>query len=252
MIRSIVLNSIIFFNFISSKLSKAFNKEYSIFFPLAIYSPWLLDKEFLKVYNHVKKDSLVSIFQCWELWTLVQDTKKIEGDVIEIGTYKGSSAAIMGTRMKLDKSPSKLFCCDTFQGIVKASEDDNFFKGGELGDVSLDKIKNLFQKELKLDNTSFLVGIFPEDTGHEVENNKFRLCHIDVDVYLSAKDIIDWVWDKLSVGGVIVFQDYGFPRTAGITKLVNENRDRKDCVVIHNLNGNGLMIKCANSSTRDA
>jgi O-methyltransferase len=241
--RIIIINLIRLFNKISITLSFLINKEYQLLIPYATYAPWIRDKDFLNLYNKVKKNSLVTLFQCWELWKLVEDTKKIEGDIIEIGTYKGASAAVMATKMKMEKSSNTLFCCDTFKGVVKASSKDNWYKGGEHKDVSLESLQNLFKNEFKLDNVSFLIGIFPEDTGHTVEKNKFRLCHIDVDVYLSAVDIIDWIWDRLSVGGVIVFNDYGYPRTAGITKVVNENRERKDCVVIHNLNGNGLMIK---------
>ena len=42
-----------------------------------------------------------------------------------------------------------------------------------------------------------LGGIFPEETGGKVENLKFRFCHIDVDVYLSAKDVTEWIWEWL-------------------------------------------------------
>jgi O-methyltransferase len=88
-----------------------------------------------------------------------------------------------------------------------------------------------------------LQGIFPDDTGHLVQNEKFCLVHIDVDAYVSAKDIMDWVWERMSVGGVIVFNDYGFPLTKGITLLVNEYLQRPDAVRIHNLNGHGIIIK---------
>lgn len=248
MIRSLVLSAVTFFNFISRKLSLAVKGGYQLMMPFATYAPWLQDPEFLKIYNQVKKDSLVPIFQCWELWQLVEDTQKLKGDVIEIGTYRGASGAIMATKLKLTNSQDTLYCCDTYEGIVKASEEDNYFKGGELKDTSLDTIKQRFANDFKLNNTVFLKGIFPEDTGHEVADNTFRLVHIDVDVYLSAKDTVEWVWDRMSVGGIIVFNDYAYPRTVGITKLVNEYRSKKDCAIIHNFNGNGIMIKCQASS----
>jgi len=51
------------------------------------------------------------------------------------------------------------------------------------------------------------------------------------------------LWDRMSVGGVIVFNDYGFPLTKGITLLVNEYLQRPDAVRIHNLNGHGIIVK---------
>jgi O-methyltransferase len=42
---------------------------------------------------------------------------------------------------------------------------------------------------MNLDNVEILEGVFPDQTGHLVENEEFRFCHIDVDVYQSANDI---------------------------------------------------------------
>jgi hypothetical protein len=89
-----------------------------------------------------------------------------------------------------------------------------------------------------------LNGIFPEETSDLIDSKiKFGLCHIDVDVYQSAKDIVDWIWCKMIIGGVIIFDDYGFYSCNGVTKYVNELKERTDCMIIHNLNGHALMIK---------
>jgi O-methyltransferase len=53
-----------------------------------------------------------------------------------------------------------------------------------------------------------LVGVFPEETGCLVEDRKFRFCHLDVDVYQSAADVVEWIWPRLVTGGLIVFDDY--------------------------------------------
>jgi O-methyltransferase len=88
-----------------------------------------------------------------------------------------------------------------------------------------------------------LIGAFPDETGSEIAGNRFRLCHIDVDVYESARATLDWVWPRMPAGGVIIFDDYGFLSTSGITRLVNEERGKPDRIIIHNLNGHGLLIK---------
>jgi O-methyltransferase len=62
--------------------------------------------------------------------------------------------------------------------------------------------------------------VFPGSLRHKEE---FRFCHIDVDVYQSAKDIVTWLWPRLAIGGIIVFDDYGFPYSQGITTLVDES-----------------------------
>jgi O-methyltransferase len=94
-----------------------------------------------------------------------------------------------------------------------------------------------------LQNVEILEGIFPDETGRLVENQRFRLCHIDVDVYQSAKDVVDWVWPRMPVGGVVVFDDYGFPHVRGVKKLVDELARRPGFFTIQNLNGHAVIIK---------
>ncbi len=85
--------------------------------------------------------------------------------------------------------------------------------------------------------------MFPEETSMLVTDGKFRFCHIDVDVYQSAKDVVEWLWPKLVLGGIIVFDDYGFQTCSGITRFVNEERSKRDRSIIHNLNGHAILIK---------
>ncbi len=225
-------------------ISRFLNKEYQMVTPGATYAPWVLDKEFLAIYTRVKKNSLLNFYQAWELWKLAENAASKEGNVLEVGVWRGSSSIMMGSKLKQMGSNKTIFSCDTFEGVVKAgTSEDNHYKGGEHSDTSLQFVKNHVEKEFGLSNVKLLQGIFPDDTGHLVQNEKFCLVHIDVDAYVSAKDIMDWVWDRMSIGGVIVFNDYGFPLTKGITLLVNEYLQRPDAVRIHNLNGHGIIIK---------
>ena len=75
------------------------------------------------------------------------------------------------------------------------------------------------------------------------KNKKFRFCHIDVDTYYSTKDCLNWIWERLVKGGVIVFDDYGYSITEGVTKIVNEHKNMKDRFFIYNLTGQAIMIK---------
>ncbi|MGO9909075.1 MAG: class I SAM-dependent methyltransferase [Solirubrobacteraceae bacterium] len=88
-----------------------------------------------------------------------------------------------------------------------------------------------------------LPGIFPDETGEQLADRTFRFVHVDVDVYQSASDVFEWAWPRLSHGGVAVFDDYGFPACPGVTQFVDEQRGRPDRLVLHNLNGHGIVVK---------
>ena len=101
--------------------------------------------------------------------------------------------------------------CDTFCGVVKSSNKDTIYKNGEHSDTSLELVQNKIDK-FNFKNIKVLKGIFPEETSKFIKSKTIKFIHIDVDVYNSAKDIVNWVWPKLVKNGIIVFDDYGSRR----------------------------------------
>jgi O-methyltransferase len=218
--------------------------QYEVVLPGATYSPWNLDEPFRTAYSQVEGATLVDKYRCFELWRLVEQSAKLEtGALIEIGVWRGGTAALIATHARHLGLRDKVYACDTFSGIVKAGKEDPAYVGGEHADTSLRSVEELFYEMLKLDNIEILTGIFPEETGGKVENLKFRFCHLDVDVYQSAKDVTEWIWERLVPGGMIVYDDYGWDTTPGIARYVDAQLPLKDRIVLHNLNGHAIIIK---------
>lgn len=205
-------------------------------------SPWNSDVLFNETYDRIKAHTLVDKNRCYELWQLVHEAKKTEGVIIEVGVWRGGTGAIIAKQAKLKGIRDRVYLCDTFRGVVKAGANDPLYKGGEHADTSKQMVEALFRK-LRLDNIQILEGVFPDETGRLISDKKFRFCHIDVDVYQSSKDILEWLWPRLSMGGMVVFDDYGFRNCAGIKQLVDEQRIRQDRVVVSNTSGHAILIK---------
>lgn len=219
-------------------------KEYEPIRTYASYSPWNIDLEFRNVYHKIRDYTLVDVYRCYEIWKLVQQVSKLkEGACIEIGTWKGGTGGIIAKSAELYGIKDNVYLCDTFTGVVKAGSQDSIYAGGEHSDTSRELVDNLLENILKVDNVEILEGIFPDETSNQVLDEKFRFCHIDVDVYQSSKDAVDWVWDRLVPNGVIVYDDYGYHECDGITKHVEEQMLMEDRIVLYNLNGHALIIK---------
>jgi len=217
-------------------------RRYSVVVPEAMLSPWKTDDDFQTSYSLIKIYTTVDIYRCYELWHLLGQVTHRGGDIIEIGVWRGGTGCLLAKRAAQLALDAKVFLCDTFKGVVKAGRYDNLYKGGEHADTSKDLVAKL-ASSLGLNNVVILEGIFPDETGHAVEGCSFRLCHIDVDVYQSAKDVVQWIWPRLQVGGVIVFDDYGFPNAQGIARLVDELAGMDEYFTIHNLNGHAVIVK---------
>jgi O-methyltransferase len=169
--------------------------------------------------------------------------------MLEVGVWRGASSGIIGKSAQLNGIQDTLYLCDTFEGVVKAGPKDSTYVGNEHSNTTIDKVNEVIKK-LELKNVKVLKGIFPDETSNQVTDKSFKFCHIDVDVYKSAEDIFNWIWPKMEIGGIVVFDDYGFSMCDGITKFVNENRSRDDLCYVHNLNGHAIFIKSRESNRK--
>ena len=208
--------------------------------PFATLAPWLDDSEFMGLMAKIENHTLVDIYRCHELWLLAKQVGQVPGDILEVGVWRGGTGALLGTALK-GVGEKHIFLADTFSGVVKASNRDTRYVGGEHSDTSLQTVQQLLD-HLGLDNCTLLKGVFPEDTAEFVKG-KIAMLHCDVDVYQSCADIIKWAKPRFSSGSILVFDDYGFFGCEGVTEFCNELRAEQGFVFVHNLNGHAIFVK---------
>jgi len=208
--------------------------------PGGTYAPWLEDQAFLKVFEAVKKNTLVDIYRCYELWDIAGQMKSVEGDILEVGVWRGGTGAILASAVL--NTVKSVFLADTFKGVVKASAMDPRYVGGEHADTSTQIVKSLLVQLGIESQCQLLEGVFPDDTSIAIPG-KLAMVHCDVDVYQSCKDIIEWCLPRISVGGVFVFDDYGFSGCEGVTQYCNELRALDAFRFIYNVNGHAVFTR---------
>jgi O-methyltransferase len=219
------------------------DRSYEPVSPLATYAPWNTDAAFAEVFITIRNHTLVDQYRAYELWSLVEQSRKLDGSLLEVGVWRGGTGAIIAQQAQRCGILNPVYLCDTFTGVVKAGRRDSDYRGGEHADTSPRIAEDLIGGRLKLDNVRILQGIFPEETAAAIAHERFRFCHIDVDVYASARDILDWVWPRLVVGGIVVYDDYGFAGCDGVRRHVEGHRLDHDRLLVHNLNGHAILIK---------
>jgi len=210
--------------------------------PNSTFSPWLTDDKFQKTYSAIRHNTVVDIYRCYELWHLTGQVSKLDGDLIQIGVWRGGTGCLIAQKCKLENIPATVYLCDTFKGVVKAGAEDPAYRGGEYADASKSMVED-FLKQQNVENAQVLEGIFPDETGAALEDRRIRLCHIDVDVYQSAKDVTEWIWERVVVGGILIYDDYGMRGCEGITHFINQEASKKDRHLIYNLNGHAIVLK---------
>lgn len=206
--------------------------------PYASYSPWFDDSEFMAVFETVRAHTLVDIYRCYELYSLAKQVQRLQGELIEIGVWRGGTAALIASAL-----PGRaIHLFDTFVGVPKADKNfDTLYSGGEHADTDEKRVRHLFDA-MSL-TCRINPGVFPEDTLQHLPEC-ISLAHIDVDTYISAKDSFAAIWPRILPAGMVIFDDYGFFGCEGVTQLVNEiSSSTDDALFVHNLNGHALLIK---------
>ena len=147
----------------------------------------------------------------------------IDGEIAEVGVWRGSVAIVFGEIF--NKKTIHLF--DTFEGIPYSNEFDNIHRQGDFGksdrhplyDVSFDEVVETLSI---YKNINLYKGIFPKETAWNIENKKFSIVHLDVDVYQSYKEALEFFYSRMNSGGIIMLDDYLITSCAGATKAVDE------------------------------
>ncbi len=176
----------------------------------------------------------------------------LDGHVLEIGSWRGGSGTVIARALGgAGAAPGdarggagrRIILADTFAGVVKAGARDTYYKGGEHANTSVDAVQRLLARA-GVPHVELLSGVFPEDRGEEIADLRFALCHIDVDVYQSAKDCFEWVWPRMVPGGVVVFDDFGFYGCEGVTAYVHElARGGGRLTVVPSLSGQAIVTR---------
>ena len=202
-------------------------------------APWMMDERFAHIYDSIRHNTLVDRPRCYALYQLLNQIQKLPGDILEVGSWRGGTGGMFAQLM-----PQKtVYMADTFAGVVK-SADWEHYKDGAHADTSAQLVSSFLKNDLGLANVELLRGIFPEETGHRITGEALAFVHLDVDVYRSTKDAFDYVWQSVSLSGIVVFDDYGFMSACpGASKFVDEIRNDPDKLFIANLNGQAYIIK---------
>lgn len=211
-----------------------------------LYSPWLdQESEFGAYYRVVEPRTLVSADRCYVLYRLLLQSLSVEGDVWECGVYQGGTAAMMAAVLgdqqgKKQGTPAKtLYLFDTFEGMPETDAAEDLHAKGDFSDTSAEAVAQFVgHAELCVIRKGFIPQTFAG-----LESARIALAHIDVDIHRSVKDCLEFIWPRLSRGGFIVCDDYGFPSCPGARVAVDAFFDGKAAVPLCLPTGQALIFK---------
>jgi len=145
---------------------------------------------------------------------------KIPGDYIETGVWRGGSSIFARAVITAygEKNNRVSYVCDSFSGLPPGDRDldkqDKNWDNTPYLEVSYEVVASNFAKYGLLDSNVIFVKGFFRDSMFPLskEVKRLSIMRLDGDMYESTVDVLDRLYDKLSVGGYTIIDDwFGFP-----------------------------------------
>jgi hypothetical protein len=173
---------------------------------------------------------------------LYDEVKDIPGDIVECGIFKGSG---LYTFLKLKRlfnpnSSKKVIGFDFFdtEGLISSIKSDmdketmsTLFKGRNFEHVNYKDYleENLNSNGFDEDDFLLIKGDITKTSREFKEENpgfKISLLYMDLDLEKPTYDTLVNLWDNVSKGGIIVFDEYGYHKwseSIGVDRFIEEN-----------------------------
>jgi O-methyltransferase len=187
--------------------------------PHPLFSPWAGHPDFAALYEGVEEHTVVPPERCYTLAALAQYASNLGGDAAECGVYRGGTALLLCRAFLPGGGRLRLF--DSFEGlpVPDPAKDPAFFQQGEYAAESVEAVERLlepFRAGVDI-HKGWIPGSFAG-----LDDRRYALAHIDVDLYQSALDCCEYFYPRLVPGAVMVFDEYGFAPAHGERDAVDE------------------------------
>ena len=197
------------------------------------------DERFWRLYSQLLREGAVvqPLEDFFNLYQMALRTQKLEGEIAELGVYRGGSAKLIAT-LKGDKA---LHLFDTFAGMPAVRPDLDRHRAGDFADTSLEAVQRYLSG---CSGVFFHKGFFP-DSARELGRTpiRFSFVHLDVDIYESTKAGLEFFYPRMVKGAVIISHDYRSVRCRGVKQAYDEFFTDKPEPVIELWKTQCLMVK---------
>lgn len=179
---------------------------------------------------------------CWA----AKHAMQLEGDFVDCGVHTGIFARAVMNYTAFNKSKKKYYLLDTFNGLdERYSTEEELLRNTAMGYDKEDPVTlfNEVKKTFSDFNVKIIKGTVPE-TLTEVDSNK--ICYLSIDMNCVEPEIasLEFFWDKMMSGGMIILDDYGYANISNDQKMAHDKFASSRGVEILTLpTCQGLLIK---------
>ena len=223
-------------NSLDTKLKPITYYLHNLIFERDIY--YRYPREFLELMIEIGDKLNLDQSEAYSVWSTILNLDNVDGDLVEVGVYKGASLKLIHTASKNAKKNTRtIHGFDTFSGIPSniGFGDEKFT--GFLSDNSFDDVKKYLPSEILLHQ-----GIFPF-SAEKVNFSRIAFLHLDVDTYTTTLEALKFFWQKLSTSGIVIVHDYNSQGCPGVKQAVDEFQKLNSISLIEINESQVMLIK---------
>lgn len=176
----------------------------------------------------------------WLVAQLLRLVADVPGDTAEVGCYRGAMSWLICASNQRSEQRRVHHLFDSFEGLsLPSANDGKHWRTGDLACGESVVHANLSQFASRFRTYK---GWVP-DRFSEVADSSFSFVHIDVDLHDPTLDSLAFFYPRLSVGGILVCDDYGFTSCPGATLACDRYMADKPEAMLRLADGGGFLIK---------
>lgn len=181
----------------------------------------------------------------WNLQTVlwaVQQASRVEGDFVELGVFRGHTTLFVAEYVEFAGWSRRWQLYDTFEGIPDDQLDPGWAdsnKRAYKGTFSYDEVRERFAH---IPNIEVIKGRVPEVLAGRVPD-RIAFLHVDMNNATAEIAALDALFDRITPGGLIVFDDYVWTASRAQYDAEKQWFADRGCVVLPLPTGQGLFVK---------
>ncbi|CAN5884888.1 hypothetical protein BH11PSE3_BH11PSE3_03950 [soil metagenome] len=180
------------------------------------------------------------------LWA-ARSALNLEGDFVELGTFRAFFAGCIVDYLDFGSIDRKLYLFDTFAGlpddaVFEEHLPDSFYSSLKEHYSAPDIYESVRSRFAEQPNVTVVQGKLP-DTLYQTCPDRIAWLHVDLNSAIHEVASLEYLWDRIAVGGFIILDDYGFAIFSAQTQAHQAFFQSKGHTIAELPTGQGLVIK---------
>jgi hypothetical protein len=172
------------------------------------------------------------------IWA-ASEALRLPGDFVECGVFRGFCSAVIADYFDFERVPKQFYLYDTFDGIPPQYDTENHDAPPYHEAGLYESVRRRFAR---YPNVQVVRGVVP-DSFAQVAPKEIAFLHIDMNSSKAEIAALEHLFDRVTAGGLVIFDDYGWCGYAAQQSAEDAFMQARGHRILELPTGQGLLIK---------